>query len=218
MGSDARRIARADRRTTLDLIEIGSTCREARVGSGTSQQRASEAVGMSRSQLARLETGVNADASLRQLQRLAAANGLRLVVRAYPDHDPVRDVAHARLLERFRLRLHPSLRWRTEVPLHGSTGLRAWDGLVERPPRRTAVEAETRIRDSQALERRLALKLRDDQTIESLILLVAETAGNRAALAVAREHLRGAFPLDTREILGALGAGRLPDAGGIVVL
>ena len=214
MAPDARRVARADRLTDRDIRELGLTCRDARVGAGTSQERAAAAVGMSRSQLVRLEAGANRDASLRQLQRLAAANGMRLVVRAYPDGDPIRDVAHARLLERFRARLHPSVRWRTEVPLHGSTGIRAWDGLAERPPRRAAVEAETRIRDSQALERRLALKLRDDRTIDCLILLIAETVANRAALAVAREHLRAFLPLDTREVLAAISAGRLPDASG----
>jgi hypothetical protein len=80
-----------------------------------------------------------------------------------------------------------------------------------------AVEAETPLRDVQALDRRLALKQRDGG-IECLILLVADTRWNRELLGVHREDLRSRFPLDTRQVLLALRTGRAPGAGGIVVL
>lgn len=83
---------------------------------------------------------------------------------------------------------------------------------------RTAIEAETRIRDGQALDRRLQLKLQRDPSVSQLILLVADTRANRAALAVTRELLRGNYPLDTREVLQALGDGRHPRQSGIVIL
>ena len=44
--------------------------------------------------------------------------------------------------------------------------------------RRAGCECEQRIGDIQALERRLALKLRDG-AVDVLILVVADTAGNR---------------------------------------
>jgi hypothetical protein len=79
------------------------------------------------------------------------------------------------------------------------------------------VEAESRIDDAQALERKLALKQRDGQA-EILILLVADTRANRAGLAVVRPSFRTLLPLDGRAILAALRAGQKPAGSGIVVL
>jgi hypothetical protein len=123
-----------------------------------------------------------------------------------------------RLLHRFRGRLHDAITLHTEVPLHGQTDLRSWDGLMNLPGERDAVEAETRIRDGQAMWRRVSLKRRDDPTVSHLFLLVADTAGNRRAVAEIRELLRAELPLDTRAVLSALGQGRCPGAGGIVFL
>jgi hypothetical protein len=93
------------------------------------------------------------------------------------------------------------------IPIHGDR--RAWDAI--------AVEAETRLRDIQALERRIALKQRDGG-VDVVILLVNDTAANRRVLAAHREALRARFPLDGRAILAALRAGRAPQDSGIVVL
>jgi len=147
---------------------------------------------MSRSQVVRLEDASNPNATLRQLNRLAAANGYKLVVRAFPDADPIRDVAHARLLERLRRQLVAPLVWRPEVPLPEPGDLRGWDSNIFRGPARVAVEAETRIRDGQALERRLALKVRDDPRVDILVLLVADTAADRRAV----PEIRGPTPFD----------------------
>ena len=86
-----------------------------------------------------------------------------------------------------------------------------------RPRWRARVEAETRIADGQALERKLALKLRDDPD-GHLILLVADTRVNRSALRAIREGIRNELPLDTRELLVALRAGNEPNASGIVIM
>ncbi|HEY7591296.1 MAG TPA: hypothetical protein VH723_09900 [Candidatus Limnocylindrales bacterium] len=75
------------------------------------------------------------------------------------------------------------------------------------------MEAETAITDGQALERKLALKIRDGG-FDHLILLVADTRRNRAAIPA----LRVPFPLRTRQVLAALREGRDPGASGIVML
>ena len=80
-----------------------------------------------------------------------------------------------------------------------------------------AIEAETRITDSQALIRRLELKKRDGG-VDRIILVIADRRANRAAIGVIRELLRADYPLDSREILADLNAGRLPRAGGILFL
>jgi hypothetical protein len=173
---------------------------------------------MSGSQFGRIERGELRHVSVEQLSRAAAAVGLRPSLRFYPDGDPVRDAAHVRLLDRFRTRLPDSLTWRTEVPIYGQTDPRSWDGQIWYPNGRDAVEAETRVGDGQATWRRCAMKLRDDPTIDHLILLVADTAANRRAIGFVRELLRAELPLDTRAVLAALGAGKSPGANGIVFL
>ncbi len=135
----------------------------------------------------------------------------------YPAGLPLRDRAHHALLERFRSQLPAALRWQSEVPLHISGDLRAWDGVVSTKDWQIAVEAETRLHDLQALERRIALKQRDSAGT-AVILLVNDTRANRLVLRAARESLRALAPLDTRTVLGALRAGRRPPASGIVVL
>jgi hypothetical protein len=71
--------------------------------------------------------------------------------------------------------------------------------------------------DLQAIDRRIALKMEDDG-VDRVILVVADTRRNREILRQHRELLRSRFPLDSREILKELRAGRLPPHGGILVL
>jgi hypothetical protein len=142
--------------------------------------------------------------------------GLDLSVRVFPAGDPIRDAGHARLLERFRRELHPSLRWHTEVPFPDSGDLRAWDAVTGCADWRAGVEAETVIEDTQALDRKLALKMRDG-AVDHLILLVADTPRNRRALAATTAAFAD-LPLRARELLRSLRAGEEPRASGIVVL
>ncbi len=149
-----------------------------------------------------------------------AVLGLDLSLKAFPAGDPIRDRAQLALLERMRVRLHPTLRWRTEVALPVERDLRAWDAEIraDRPrPWRARVEAETRNADGQALERRLGLKLRDDPN-GHLILLVSDTRTNRRALATIRSGLGELLPLGAREVMAALNTGHDPGRGGIVIL
>jgi transcriptional regulator with XRE-family HTH domain len=202
------------------MLRLGEEHRIARVGAGLSLRDTAAASGSSRSQLSRFERGAIDRASITDLGAWFAVLGLDLVIKAYPAGDPIRDRAQLALLERLRGRLHESLRWRTEVPLPIPGDLRAWDAEVRghRPkPWRARIEAETRITDGQALERRLALKLRDDPG-GHLILLVSDTRANRAALRSIGTALRDLLPLDTRAILTALTAGRDPGGSGVVIL
>jgi hypothetical protein len=168
----------------------------------------------------RFERGELGRVSIEELGAWFAVVGLDLGVRAYPAGDPIRDRAQLALLERFRARLHASIQWRTEVPLPIDRDLRAWDadirGAVPRPWR-CRVDAETRVADAQALERRLTLKARDDPE-GHLILLLAETRANRRALPWLRAGMRELLPLDARTILGAVARGVDPGGSGILIL
>lgn len=191
--------------------------RSARRVAGLSLNDAAAAVGMHRSTFGRIERNELIAISLEELALASAAVGLELSIKTYPRGDPARDAAHLRLLGRFRARMSPSLPWRTEVPLPIPGDLRALDGQSWLGGDMLAVEAETKLHDLQGLERRVLLKQRDSRA-RCLVLLVADSVQNRATLAVHREALRGSFPLDTREVLGALGRGEMPPENGIVVL
>jgi transcriptional regulator with XRE-family HTH domain len=181
-----------------------------------SQDAVGAACGISGSAEGRIESGLTRTVDVRTLAAIAAAVGLDLRLRAYPAGDAIRDAGQVRLLERLRARLHPSLPWRTEVPLPIEGDLRAWDAVIGGKTWQLALDAETVIDDIQALERRLALKRRDGG-VDHVILLVADTARNRRALTSAPAAFAD-LPLRTREILAALRDERDPGGGGIVIL
>lgn len=210
---------RADRGTHQGhqlLVSMAVELRAARLAAGLSQVVVGGAAGISGSHLARLERGSVAGASVLLYARLFAVLGMRLSMRPYPEGPPVRDAAHARLLGRFRVELPPEARLRTEVPLRLLGDLRAWDAELVLPGGDCKVEAETVLYDLQATERRIALKMADDQ-VDVVILLVADTQRNRRVLQEFGPAIRGRFPLDTRAVMERLRSGRLPEASGVVL-
>lgn len=196
---------------------MADDCRAARIGAGLSLRFVARALGVSHARVGRFERGDVADPSLSFVGAYCTVVGLDLAMRTYPAGDALRDGAQLALLGRLRRLLHPALRWVDEVPLDRPGDLRAWDAVIRGPGWQACVEAETRVHDLQALERRLALKCRDGSAT-LLILLLRDTERTRDVLRVHRESLRGLLPLDARPILAALREGRAPPHGGIVVL
>lgn len=192
--------------------------RQARVAAGLSYRDVGRAVGLSPSQVGRLARGEIRDVTLGQVCRLHAAVGLVTTMRAFPLDDPIRDASQVRLMERLRVRLATAIRLRTEVTVPGHGELRAWDGVLDGHGCTDALEAESRVGDIQAMERRIMRKHRDDPTIKHVFLVVSDTRSNRDVLRVFREQLRGNFPLDTSQVLASLSAGRCPGASGIIVI
>jgi transcriptional regulator with XRE-family HTH domain len=206
------------RRAALQLRRrLGTEVRQARVARGISQRACALEAGMSKSQFGRIERGEIAGLSLEQACRATSALGLALSLSAHPDGSPVRDAGQLRLEGRLRVVVHAGLGWQSEVPMPIPGDRRAWDVVLSAAARRAGCECEQRLGDIQALARRLALKLRDG-AVDVLILVVADTAWNRRALREHREALRDLLPPDSREVLAALRAGRLPAASGLVVL
>jgi transcriptional regulator with XRE-family HTH domain len=220
MATRERPADRGRRMFRADFRRVGEEHRLARTAAGLSLRDCAAASGASHQQLIRLEQGQLSRVSIAELGAWFAVLGLDLRLRAYPTGDPIRDRAQLALLERLRARLHPSLHWRTEVPLPREGDLRAWDAEIRAPAParwRARVEAETRIADGQALERKLGLKNRDDPG-GHLILLVADTRANRRALATLDVGLRKLLPRSTRDILACLGRGDEPPGSGIIIL
>jgi hypothetical protein len=79
------------------------------------------------------------------------------------------------------------------------------------------VEAETRLADVQAQLRRLALKARDGQAA-AVLLVVADTRHNRAALDLAESTLDADFPVAARSARAALLDGRHPGGSAVIRL
>jgi len=79
------------------------------------------------------------------------------------------------------------------------------------------IEAFTRLADAQAQLRAVQAKARD-MGIGRVVLVIAATHANRNGLDMAADVVAADFPLGTRAVLSALGAGRDPGANGIVLL
>jgi transcriptional regulator with XRE-family HTH domain len=198
-------------------MAIGEELREARIQAALSQRELAATVGISASEISRIERGQSPHVAYETLVAIGAALGLDLPLRAYPNGDAVRDAASLALLARFRALLPAGLRHRTEVPLGIPGDRRAWDDVVDGPGWSLPVEAETRLRDVQALHRKLSLKCRDGK-VDRMLLLVADTRHNRHVLRLAAAEFDAAFPVRGRDALAALRAGRCPDGSAVVLL
>jgi transcriptional regulator with XRE-family HTH domain len=197
--------------------ELARECRIARAAASLSQAMVGRALGVSRERISRFERGDDVDPGFLFLVRLFAVLGMSLTARAWPDGSPRRDAVHGYLLSAFANVLHPELGWRIEVPLPASRDRRAWDAMITIGQTRIGVEAETQLRDGQALQRRLNLKMRDGG-VDHLLLVVSDTRSNRAFLRWWAAEVRGDLPGGSTELLDALRAGRDPGKSGIVLL
>ena len=208
-------IARAVRLAVEDerrvLAELGRAQRTA----GLSDEAVARACRMSRWAVARIVNG-RRHGSMAELAAIGAAVGRDVRLQAYLAGDPIRDAGTQRLLDRFRRRLHPSVSMTTEVGLPIAGDLRAWDAVIRGAGWRRPVEAETVIDDIQALERRLALKVRDG-AVDGVIVVIAATRRNQRALAAAPNAFVG-FDRDARRVLAALRTGRDPGGSSILCL
>jgi transcriptional regulator with XRE-family HTH domain len=173
-------------------------------------------VGISHTQVRRIEAGLATHVDLELLSRMASALGAELSLGVHPIGAPIRDKAHVALLRRFAARLGAGIRWRTEVPIPVPGDPRSADGVATGQTFDAVVEAETRLHDVQATERRLRVKQRDLGATR-VILLVADTRHNRNVLRDVPE-LREQFPVGARACLTALGRGADPGGDCLLLL
>jgi transcriptional regulator with XRE-family HTH domain len=163
---------------------IGMELREARLAAGVSQAHVAQAADLRQSRVSRTERVADPMPRLDELTRHCAAVGLRLSVRAYPAGSPVRDAAQLKLIARFRSLLSGRFHPRTEVPVGSGGDLRAWD-LVLDGPVSVAVDAETRLRDMQALQRRVELKWRDSGVPRVVLVVPPRTTTGQSCGSIA---------------------------------
>jgi hypothetical protein len=174
-------------------------------------------VGLSPSQVGRIARAMSPELSIVQASTLLAAVGLELSTRAFPGGRPLRDTPQLNLLARFRPLLHQRLGWASEVPVTQGPDLRAWDGMVMGEDWRYGAEAETRIRDWQALERRITLKVRDSHA-DGVLLLVWKTRSNLTTLRSLGSAVSVMFPVPGDAALTNLAAGRNPGGSALILV
>jgi len=217
MSATERRTHRALHEAERSLAHVGRDIRQARLEHDLSQETTARAAGISSSSVSRIERGVAKRVPLDMVARVAATVGLALHLRAFPRGEPIRDAAHLALLARLRAHLPSTVRWQTEVPFPKFADLRAWDAVVRVAGILIAIEAETRVRDVQSLQRRLALKRRDGGA-DHLVLLLADTRHNRTFMRATGDALRNDFPVPGPVALDRLIAGKDPGGSSIILL
>lgn len=217
MSVRTRLLDQARHRARTVRIEIGDAFRSARLAAGLPLREVSHAVGRSVSWLSRLERGLVASASIDELVVVGAAVGLKVWITTFAAERAIRDAPQLALLRRFRARIGELWQWSYEVVVPIARDQRAADAVIRLGSVVIMIEAFTRLADAQAQLRAVTLKARD-MGVTRVIIVVAATRANRAALALAGEVLAADFPLDTRAVLRALTAGRDPGANGVVLL
>jgi len=208
---------RGRRRGERLLATLLGEAREARIGLNLSQDDVGQAIGLSGSQYGLIERGGHPSVSFVTVAEILSVVGHELAARAYPSGGGLRDASQMALLDRLRRRVSSSWTWRSEVPMPIEADLRAWDAGLFAAGLRIGIDAETRLRDVQAVDRRVMLKLRDSG-FDRAVLLVADTRTNRLALREATRALAANYPVSTRAALAALADGRDPGANCLVVL
>ncbi len=217
MPSRERIIHRATRRANAIASDLGRGLHQGRLQHGLSQEIVGRAAGMSDTEVGRIERGQIRHVSIINLSRLLGTVGLELSVRAFPTGSPLRDRGQLTLLGRLQQAVAREISWLSEVPVGGPGDLRAWDAVIRLGDQRMGVEAETRLTDLQATERRIWLKCRDSG-IPHAILLLADTRSNRAICGTYREAIARSFPQPGREALRSLRAGTLLRESSVILL
>jgi transcriptional regulator with XRE-family HTH domain len=217
MANRERRIERAAWLMERDLRDVAAELRQARLRSGLTLQSVALAVGATPSTVLRHETARTRGVTPDSLARHAAALGMRVRIRVYPEGAPIRDAAHVALIRRLRERLGSHVGWAFEVPIPIPGDRRAFDAVLTVSGGRVGIEFYTRLADVQDQLRRVHLKQRDAGLDRAVVVLRA-TVANRLAVREAEPVIAEAFPGGTRRTLAALQEGRLPESNGVVLL
>jgi transcriptional regulator with XRE-family HTH domain len=197
---------------------LGEELSLARRIAGLTLGEVSAATGISMSELSRMERGVAPWVTFSTFARTAAAVGAEIWFRSYPGGEPIRDIAHVRLSDAFRALLGPGFVVRAEVPIGDPRDLRAWDlTLADVFGATCGVEFETRFLDAQDQLRRLHRKVADGG-LDRVLLVIADTRANRAALRAAAGLLATTFAIDDQAVFESLKVGKVPPRNAVILV
>lgn len=217
MATRTRPLDEARRSWHRQARELGDLLRTGRHVLGATQKQVSTAIRVSSSEISRRELGRSRRLTGEKLAVHAAAVGMKLSIKLYPLGGGVRDAAQATFISALVARIGRAWKVTLEAPVPIAGDLRAIDVLLVAGNVRIAVEVITRLADLQAQIRAAQLKAQAVGATR-LILVIAATRANRAALASVRSSLVAAFDLDSRRVMSELAGGRDPGRDAIVLL
>ncbi len=208
-------VKEARRRGQWQVGELIRDLRAARLAAGLSQRRVARALGISHQLVSQWERGTGMPDPVRAVM-WGGAVGLDVTLRSFPGGSPLRDAGQLRVLARARDRIGGRWSWRTEEPVsQDPRDRRAVDAVIRHNGHSIGLEIITRLTDAQAQVRAALLK-QHAAGLDRMLLVLADSRHNRAAVAAARPTLTPAFPLQPRPTLRALQEGRLPASNGLL--
>lgn len=221
MASRETRLQRGRRRGRELLNSRLADLRSRRIVLGIGQPQLAAELGISVSQLWRMEARISEGVGVIRLSEVASLLGLEVSLGLHPIGDPIRDKGQQALGKRFDALVGPAWRSTAETLLPGSGELRAWDRLLRlvgyRERYLVGVDLETRIRDIQDLVRRTRGRERDGQT-DAILIVLSDSATNRRLVDQLRVALGPDYQTSPRQIGAALREGRpLPGSGVILI-
>jgi transcriptional regulator with XRE-family HTH domain len=217
MGTKETRKQRGQRRGAEIATAAVRTLREARVSAGVSQAELAREAGWSQSFTSLLERSRVPEASFLDLCIAASVLGLEPSLTFHRVGPAIRDKGHEALIGRLMHLLSPAWHVAREVPFPNTGDPRWWDLLLRLPDYRLGVEAETRIRDMQAMVRRMKERAREGRA-DALLLILSDSAHNRELVDELRGALGDDFRSHPRDVLAALRSGSPLVGPGVVLL
>ncbi len=219
MGTKETRLQRGRRRGRELTRGTVTQLRDARLGAGISQAALAQQLGLTQAAISMLEGHKVDELSLVRVSEIAAILGLEASLTLHPVGPPIRDKGHEALIARFRKHLAPAWRVTREAPFPGAGDPRWWDVLLRLPSERhlVGVEAETRIRDLQALVRRMKGRAADGGA-DLIVIVLSDSATNRGLIGAFRDALGPAFSTSPAAILRALADGSRVPGSGVLLL
>jgi transcriptional regulator with XRE-family HTH domain len=209
------------RRQAAELVRrVGRELRIARVTLGLSQVELARRVGIPQSSISEIERGALA-ANLARHSRLAAAVGMQLSVRLYPNGQiGLRDSGQLSIAQLLIAQAHAAWRPILEHPIGQAPDLRAADLVLISSVEVIHVEIERNLGDFQAQLRGGTLKRNDLATRYAqpvrFVLVLPDTARLRRIVQAYAPAITAAMPRNSREVLTALRSGEPLGADGLL--
>lgn len=174
-------------------------------------------LGRSQAYLSLLEANRVPGVGLQAVCEMASLLGLEASLAFHPAGIPLRDKGHEALIGRLTRLLSAEWKITREAPFPNPGDPRSWDLLLRRGHYLVGIEAETRIRDVQALVRRMRERARQGGA-DVIVIILSDSAHNRALVDQLRLALGDDFAASPRVLLRALRAGLPLRGSGVVVV
>jgi transcriptional regulator with XRE-family HTH domain len=217
MGTRESRAQRGKRRGRAIVAVALAQLRAARLAAGISQAVVAAGLGWSQQHYSRFEGNRLRQVSFGSISVAAALLGLEPSLTFFPAGPALRDAGHQTLIARLIALLSPAWKVAREASFPNPGDPRSWDVLLRLGNYLAGIEAETRIRDMQALVRRMRERARQGGT-EVIVIVLSDTSHNRALVDDLRTALGDEFAASPRALVRALRTGIPLPGSGVVLL